>query len=88
MPVFFVLAGIFGALVVSIRGLEGAGRDRLLRIGLPLPLGAVLLVPLVEGAFSYAVARALGGARATPMLHPAWPSAASPTCGSCGICCC
>jgi len=74
MPVFFVLAGFFAALVAQRRGLAGAWRERLARIALPLLLGVVLLVPLVEAAFSYAGARALGGGRATLMLHPAWPS--------------
>ena len=74
MPVFFVLAGFFAALVLQKRGLAGAWRERMRRIALPLALGVVLLVPLVEAAFSYAGARALGGGRATLMLHPAWPS--------------
>jgi peptidoglycan/LPS O-acetylase OafA/YrhL len=74
MPVFFVLAGFFAALVAQKRGLAGAWRERLRRVATPLVVGVVLLVPLVEAAFSYAGARALGGGRTTLMLHATWPS--------------
>lgn len=46
MPLFFLIAGFFSALVISKRGLLGLFRQRLLRIALPL----ILFWPLVMWA--------------------------------------
>ena len=46
MPLFFVLAGFFAALLVEKRGMWGTYKDRAARILAPLLVGAVTLVPL------------------------------------------
>lgn len=48
MPLFFVVAGFFAAMLVQRRGLAGMVRNRLLRIALPL----VVALPLVNWALS------------------------------------
>ena len=46
MPLFFVLAGFFAALLVEKRGMWGTYKDRTARIFLPMLAGAVTIVPL------------------------------------------
>ena len=46
MPCFFVLAGFFTALLVEKRGVAGAFRNRLARIGGPLVAGIFTLLPV------------------------------------------
>jgi fucose 4-O-acetylase-like acetyltransferase len=46
MPLFFLVAGFFARLALERRGTGGFVRDRLLRIGLPLVVGCLTLVPL------------------------------------------
>ena len=48
MPVFFVMAGFFAALVVTRSGPRAFARARLKRIGLPLVVGSLLLIPLLN----------------------------------------
>lgn len=52
MPLFFLLAGFFGALLYRKRGAAGLLRNRLLRIGVPMLLFWPVLFPLTNaGAF-------------------------------------
>ncbi len=60
MPVFFVLAGFFAALLVQRRGLDVFTRNRVVRVGVPLVLGYLVLLPLAEWGFSYANQRGAG----------------------------
>ncbi|MGQ0627691.1 MAG: acyltransferase family protein, partial [Phycisphaerales bacterium] len=59
MPAFFALSGFFAALVVSRKGLTAWVGDRVLRIGVPLVLGWLVLFPITKFAFVYANARAM-----------------------------
>jgi len=63
MPLFFVVAGFFAALLVHKRGLSGLFRNRLQRILLPLPL--LLFAPLVHLALSHSTQLA-----AQLVVHP------------------
>lgn len=53
MPVFFVMAGFFWALLVHRRGWLEAMRNRARRIGLPLVLGVVVMTPLLKPFAAY-----------------------------------
>lgn len=53
MPLFFVLAGFFAALLRDRRGVEGMLRNRMKRIAGPFVVGLVVLTPLVQLAFLY-----------------------------------
>ncbi len=46
MPVFFLLSGFFTAMLWQRRGLGGVLKQRLQRVGLPLAVGCVTIVPL------------------------------------------
>jgi hypothetical protein len=46
MPLFFVLAGFFAALLVEKRGMLGTFKDRAARVLAPLVVGSVTLLPL------------------------------------------
>jgi len=48
MPLFYMLAGFFALLVIDRKGLGFITRDRVKRIGIPLVVGIVILVPIVE----------------------------------------
>ena len=50
MPLFFLLSGYFSVMLWQRRGVQGLARQRLLRIGLPLLIGAYTVVPLTEYA--------------------------------------
>ena len=50
MPLFFLLSGYFSVMLWQRRGVRGLARQRLLRIGLPLLIGAYTVVPLTENA--------------------------------------
>jgi glucans biosynthesis protein C len=54
MPVFFAMAGFFGALVVARRGVPGFLRRRFDRICVPLVMGWFLLAPLVGWSIAFA----------------------------------
>lgn len=54
MPVFFLLAGFFTAMLWQSRGLRAMATHRLKRIGLPLALGAVTVVPISAALFAAA----------------------------------
>ena len=51
MQLFFLIAGFFGHLLYHRRGFSGFTRHRLLRVGLPLVVGWLILFPLVTMAF-------------------------------------
>ncbi len=54
MPVFFVLAGFFAALIYLRRGAGGLARNRATRVVVPFAVGWVILYPLVIGGFIFA----------------------------------
>lgn len=67
MVLFMMLAGYFGHMVLHRRGAGSYVRDRLLRIGLPLPtLGPVLFVLMVGALVLNDVVRDLGPLSAPP----------------------
>lgn len=47
LPLFFLVAGFFGALLVSTRGVASLLRNRAVRIGIPLAVGLVTAVPVL-----------------------------------------
>jgi glucan biosynthesis protein C len=47
LPLFFLVAGFFGALLLSARGASTLLRNRALRIGVPLVLGSALVAPFL-----------------------------------------
>jgi glucan biosynthesis protein C len=57
MPVFFVVAGFFGALLYDRDGASGMARNRLRRVLAPLALGWVVLYPLTAAGFVFALGR-------------------------------
>ncbi|MGP9682269.1 MULTISPECIES: acyltransferase family protein [unclassified Brachybacterium] len=67
MVLFMMLAGYFGHMVLHRRGAGSYVRDRLLRIGLPLPtLGPILFVLMVGALVLNGVVRDLGPVSAPP----------------------
>ncbi|HKO92795.1 MAG TPA: acyltransferase family protein [Polyangiaceae bacterium] len=56
MPVFFVLAGFFSALLLTRRGLASFARNRAQRVLVPFVVGYALLVPLAELTNHYSLA--------------------------------
>jgi peptidoglycan/LPS O-acetylase OafA/YrhL len=54
MPLFFVMAGFFGALLYDRRGPGGLIRNRVVRILLPLAVGWIVLGPLVRMGLRFA----------------------------------
>jgi peptidoglycan/LPS O-acetylase OafA/YrhL len=54
MPVFFVVAGFFGALLFDRDGTGGVARNRLKRVLAPLALGWIVLYPLTAAGFVFA----------------------------------
>jgi glucan biosynthesis protein C len=59
MPLFFLVAGFFAAMLVAKRGLGGLFRNRLRRIALPL----VIFLPLVHAALTYSTLQAAATVR-------------------------
>lgn len=53
MPVFFVLAGFFAAMLLEKRGASGLLANRFQRIGLPFVVGLLILFPLTTFAFIF-----------------------------------
>jgi surface polysaccharide O-acyltransferase-like enzyme len=47
LPLFFLVAGFFGALLLNARGASTLLRNRAIRIGIPLALGSALVAPLL-----------------------------------------
>lgn len=54
MPVFFVIAGFFAAMVVDERGEGGLVRNRARRVLAPLVIGWVVLFPVTIAGFAFA----------------------------------
>lgn len=83
MPVFFVMAGYFGALMAKRRGTGAMLADRARRIGLPLAVGWVILFPMLKWSVAFAwwcregatpggaAAGAAAGALGAPWAEPA-----------------
>ena len=65
MPVFYVMAGFFAALLLERYGLRRAAGNRLWRIVIPFVVGCIVLVPLL----SFLIALGRGGLpRATEFI--------------------
>lgn len=47
LPLFFLVAGFFAALLLDSRGLHGLLRNRSVRIGVPLVVGVTAIVPIL-----------------------------------------
>ena len=54
MPVFFVMAGFFAALLYEQRGANRMVRNRVQRVLCPLVIGWMVLFPLTVGGFAFA----------------------------------
>lgn len=63
MQAFFLVAGFFANLVYSKRGLSSFAKNRALRIGVPLVVGALIMVPWMR--FYHAWGGVVGGATLT-----------------------
>lgn len=61
MPVFFLLSGFFTAMLVQRRGLRGALRQRLQRVGLPLAAGMVTVIPLTWWVWAFVTDHSIAG---------------------------
>jgi peptidoglycan/LPS O-acetylase OafA/YrhL len=61
MPIFFVMAGFFTALLVERRGIGGMLQNRLTRVTLVMALALVPLAPAILGAEAFAVGAGSGG---------------------------
>lgn len=48
LPLFFLLAGFFGALLLESRGTDALLRNRTIRIGVPLVVGVAAIVPVLS----------------------------------------
>ena len=55
MPIFFILAGFFTALLIRRDGIVGLIKNRGLRIGIPFFLGLLILFPLVYLSFTFSI---------------------------------
>lgn len=61
MPIFFLLAGFFAAMLYLRRGAAGLARNRATRIAVPFVAGWAVLYPLVAGGFTFANAAQRAG---------------------------
>ncbi|MEE2718272.1 MAG: acyltransferase family protein [Planctomycetota bacterium] len=83
MPLFFVMAGFFAAMMLDRRGATRFVGNRLLRIGLPFVVGWFILFPLVKFSFIFAmfhgggvdVGDSIAGAASTLATEGAWSDA-------------
>lgn len=64
MPIFFVLAGLFGAMLYGKRGASGLLKNRFQRIGIPFFVALLILFPMTNFAFIFANVAAKSGAAA------------------------
>ncbi|MDA7891358.1 acyltransferase family protein [Akkermansiaceae bacterium] len=53
MPLFFMVSGFFTTMVWRKRGTGGVVKQRLLRIGVPLVLGVIVIFPLMTGLWAW-----------------------------------
>ena len=65
-PTFFLISGLFSALLWQKRGLRGLGMHRLKRLGVPFFFGCVIIIPLTG------LAMALTSGRQEPFDFPFW----------------
>ena len=72
MPVFFVAAGFFAALLTERDGPRGFFFNRLKRLLLPLAIFWPLVYPLIAAGFIYANTRAAGRVDMTPLTSGAF----------------
>ena len=56
MPIFYVIAGFFAALLYLRRGPRGLANNRIIRILIPFVLGWIVLAPLTNAGFTFAMA--------------------------------
>jgi len=56
MPIFYVIAGFFAALLYLRRGPGGLARNRIYRVAVPFAVGWIILMPLTEAGFHFAIA--------------------------------
>ena len=70
MPVFFVLAGFFGALLYARRGARDFLSNRFSRIGWPLLLGWPVLYPATVIGFDFAAIRSGSSSEGSALGHP------------------
>ena len=69
MPVFFLMAGFFAALLRSRRGTPGMLANRLRRVGVPFVLAVALVPPLVSAGYVYARTGGDGEALRAAVAH-------------------
>lgn len=73
LPLFFMVAGFFAALMLDRRGVAELVRNRCVRIGVPLVLGVLLVVPILSICLYWAsaVPNRHGGSNPTAFFtHP------------------
>ena len=83
MPLFFMMAGFFAAMMLERRGSTRFIGNRLLRIGLPFVVGWFILFPMVKFSFIFAmfhgggvdVPDSIAGAASTLATEGAWSDA-------------
>ncbi|MEL7296308.1 MAG: acyltransferase family protein [Pseudomonadota bacterium] len=61
MPAFFVTAGFSAAALLANKGVRAFWHNRLVRIGLPLIIGYLILTPLTRAAYQFASAASTDG---------------------------
>ena len=71
MPVFFVIAGFFAALIQDRKGLLALARNRFFRIAIPFGVGWVFIFPIVNIIFRIGMKRALGSGAYTQTANVA-----------------
>jgi len=76
LPLFFLVAGFFAALLVEARGTGAVVRNRLIRIGIPLAVVVTLVAPglalLLDGVTTDAVGSGSSGLGVFTELHPSY----------------
>lgn len=70
MPVFFVVAGFFAALLYLRDGSAGFARNRAMRVLVPLAIFWVMVFPVVRTGFIFATGRAAGSIDWVAMAQP------------------
>jgi peptidoglycan/LPS O-acetylase OafA/YrhL len=70
MPLFFLMAGLFGRLMLQRKGVRGFCADRLQRILVPLVVGWIVLFPVVNALWSWGLT---GSLKHSPLMS--WPPA-------------
>jgi glucans biosynthesis protein C len=71
MPLFFLVAGFFAAMLWQRDGLRGFVTNRVMRVLVPLAIFWVLVYPPIRAGFEFANSSAAGAASWTPMTSPA-----------------